>query len=893
MDQNPKASSSVSKLSLWDSSVPAFRYIGLVAIAVIYFGAAKLGLSLAFIHVNVSPVWPPTGVAIAAVLLLGYRIWPAILVGAFLANLSTNVTVATASGIAIGNTLEAIAAGLLLRSWDFRCSLDRASDVFKFVLAAVVCPMASATIGNLSLCLSGAANWSDFGTLWLTWWLGDMVGALVIGPLLLVWSTKQLQKLSGWRYVEGAVLLALVSLASMATFVGPSPIPLKYYPIARLLVPFCLWIAFRFGLRGVTLASITVSVFAIWGTALGVGPFVGRTTNDSLLVLQLFLGSNVVMFLFLAATVEERRANADKLRESERRVAANLAITQILAESPAFGDATKRILQTIGESLDWKVGAMWTPGEKDNELRCLTLWHDQSTSVPRFQEVSRRLTFEPGVGLPGRVRTTLKPTWIPDVTLDNNFPRAPFADSEGLHSAFAFPILFGNKFLGVMEFFSDEIRQPDSALLAMFGSIGNQIGQFIERKRAEDEREQLLVSEHAARAEAELANRTKDEFLAIVSHELRTPLGAIVGWSGMLRSGTLDEKSSSRAIEVIDRNAKAQAQLIEDLLDVSRIVSGNLRIDPRPVRLQQVVEAAIDSIGPAAKLKDIRIQTNLDPRVGPVSGDPDRLQQVVWNLLSNAVKFTPSTGEINVGLASSDSQVEIVVGDSGQGIAEEFLPHVFDRFRQEDGSKTRRHGGLGLGLTIVRNLVELHGGNVKAHSEGDGKGTTITISLPRLIIENDETRQQKIQENLLSLAKHPELVGLRILAVDDDSDSRDMIEMILNSYGADVVSVGTVREALDVMKRKEWKPELLLSDLGMPNEDGYDLIRNVRSTEEHGEDALPAIAITGYAENQESERALDAGFHAHLTKPVDWNELVKTIITYVGKRQTEVGTGSG
>jgi signal transduction histidine kinase/CheY-like chemotaxis protein len=597
------------------------------------------------------------------------------------------------------------------------------------------------------------------------------------------------------------------------------------------------------------------------------------------------------MFLFLAATVEERRASADMLRESERRVAANLAITQILAESPAFGDATKRILQTIGQTLDWKVGAMWTPDSENRELRCLTLWHDQPTNVPRFEQVSRKLTFEPGVGLPGRVWTTLEPTWIPDVTLDNNFPRAPFADSEGLHSAFAFPILFGNKFLGVMEFFSDEIRQPDSALLAMFGSIGNQIGQFIERKLAEDEREQLLVSEHAARAEAELANRTKDEFLAIVSHELRTPLGAIVGWSGMLRSGTLDEVNTRRAIEVIDRNAKAQAQLIEDLLDVSRIVSGNLRIDPRPVRLQQVIEAAIDSIRPAAKSKEIQVQMNLDPRVGPVSGDPDRLQQVVWNLLSNAVKFTPSGGEINVGLASSDSRVEIVVADSGQGITEEFLPHVFDRFRQEDGSKTRRHGGLGLGLTIVRNLVELHGGSVRAHSDGDGKGTTFTISLPSLEIERETTTlRPNSQDNFPALVKHPELVGLRILAVDDDPDSRDMIGMILSSYGADVVSVGTVREALEVLKRKDWTPEVLLSDLGMPEEDGYDLIRNVRSREVNGEDALPAIALTGYAENQESERALDAGFHAHLTKPVDWNELVETIITYVRKRQSEVGT---
>lgn len=894
MNKNLQAYGNVLNTPNRGSRYHRTRILTLLGVATIYFGAAKLGLSLASIHGNVSPVWPPTGVAIAAVLLLSYRIWPAILVGAFLANAFTHVSIATAGGIAVGNTLEAISAGFLLRSFDFHTTLDRARDVFKVVLVALFCPMVSATIGNLSLCVGNAAKWDDFGALWLTWWLGDMVGALVITPLLLTWGTRSGSRLSGRRYVEGAFLLALLSVASIATFVGPSPIPLKYYPASRLIVPFFLWAAFRLGQRGVTLATITMSVFAIWGTAKGLGPFVGRTPNESLMVLQLFLGSNVAMFLFLAATVEERRVATETLRQSERRVGANLAITQILAEAPALSDATKRIVQTIGETLDWKVGAMWTPDPEGNVLRCLNSWHDTSARVEKFESVTHEHAFVRGVGLPGRVWLDRKPTWIPDVTYDDNFPRAPFAVSEGLHSAFAFPILFGGKFLGVMEFFSDEIREPDDTLLAMFGSIGNQIGQFIQRKRAEFEREQLLAREHAARSEAEAANRTKDEFLAIVSHELRTPLSAIVGWANMLRSGTLDESNASHAIEVIDRNAKAQAQLIEDLLDVTRIVSGNLRIEPRPVHLQNVIEAAIDSIRLTADSKKIQLHVTLDPQVGPVLGDPQRLQQVVWNLLSNAVKFTPAQGEINVYLTNNDSRVEIVVSDTGQGIAAEFLPQVFDRFRQADSSKSRRHAGLGLGLAIVRNLVELHGGSIKAHSDGEQKGTTFTIGLPYSGAGSQESaRLLHLKANVASQQNRSELAAFRILSVDDDPEMREMIEIVLQSQGADLVSVGSVREAWQILNGGQWKPEVLLSDLGMPDEDGYDLIRKLRSSETREEDILPAIAITGYAGQQEGERAIEAGFQAHLAKPLNWNELVKTIKTFVRKQARDESSGNG
>jgi signal transduction histidine kinase/ActR/RegA family two-component response regulator len=594
-----------------------------------------------------------------------------------------------------------------------------------------------------------------------------------------------------------------------------------------------------------------------------------------LLVLQVFLGSNVVMFMFLAATVEERRLVAETLHESERRLAANLAVTRILAESPALSDATLRILETIGKSLNWEVGAMWTPDPTGQRLHCLNVWHAPSAGVAAFEAVTKARTFPPGIGLPGRVWADRKPVWLPDVTRDDNFPRAPFAMAEGLHSGFAFPILFGQNFLGVMEFFSPKIRQPDDALLSMFGSVGNQIGQFIVRKRAEDERERLLSSEHAARAEAEAANRTKDEFLAIVSHELRTPLNAIVGWTGLLNGGQLDQTMSTRAIEIIDRNAKAQAQLIEDILDVSRIVSGKFRLDLRPVQLEQVIKAAIDSVRPVADAKKIEIFAALDSNTSPVSGDSDRLQQIVWNLLSNAVKFTPSGGQIDVSLKGGASHNQIVISDTGEGITAEFLPRVFEPFRQADGSKTRRHGGLGLGLSIVRHLTELHGGAVKAQSEGQGKGTTFTVTLPCESVETEPLGQPgtSLRDG------RPQLVGLRVLTVEDESDSREMLELVLRAQGAEVVSVASVREALQVLNNNGWKPDVLVSDLGMPDEDGYDLIRNLRSRTAEDGGELPAIAITGYAGQEENERALSAGYQTQLTKPVNWNDLIKTLLS--------------
>jgi signal transduction histidine kinase/integral membrane sensor domain MASE1/ActR/RegA family two-component response regulator len=864
------------------SSYSFRRFLEVFGVIVVYFAAARLGLSLASINANVSPIWPPTGLAIAAVVLFGYRIWPAILVGAFLANFFTPVSTPVTVAIAVGNTLEAVIAGRFLQWFDFHRALDRAKDVFVFVVASLVCTTISATIGSLSVYFGGFAANVSVDSLWWTWWLGDSIGAMIVAPLLLVWS-KGSGAWSSKRYIEATVIFVLVAISTIATFSASQPgIPVRLYPIIRLTVPFFLWAAFRLGQRGITVASVIVSIFAVWGTNKGLGLFAGRSMNESLILLQMFLGSNAVMFLFLAASVEERRSVTHSMRKGQHLLAANLAVTRILAESPALNVATNRIMETIGSMLDWQVGDIWMPDHNGKTLRCLSVWHAYDAPVASFKQANLEHAFPPGVGLPGRVWSSLKPFWISDVSTDQNFPRAPYARSAGLHSAFAFPILCGERFLGVMEFFSADIRKPDDDLLTMFSSVGNQIGQFIERKRADEEREQLLKREHSARAEAEMANRTKDEFLAMVSHELRTPLNAIVGWSAMMRRGSLDKERERHAVEIIERNAKAQAQLIDDILDVSRIVSGKLRLDLRPTQLHQIVATAIDSIRPLAESKSIRLRMALDHEAGPVSGDPDRLQQIVWNLLSNAVKFTSAEGEIELRLVDVSTNIEIVVKDTGQGIAPDVLPYIFDRFRQADSSKTRRHGGLGLGLAIVHHLVQLHGGTVTARSEGEGKGSEFTIVLPCIASESNQLSQSETQRGQLEPGR--KLSRLSILVVDDDEDSRNMLEMALKSQGADVVTAASVREALAVLDRKDWRPTLLLSDLGMPEQDGYDFIRLVRTRSIEKGGQLPAIALTGYAGKEEGEKTLKEGYHAHLSKPVDWSELIKTIATIVNRQ---------
>jgi PAS domain S-box-containing protein len=417
----------------------------------------------------------------------------------------------------------------------------------------------------------------------------------------------------------------------------------------------------------------------------------------------------------------------------------------------------------------------------------------------------------------------------------------------------------------------------------------SKIARDITERRQQEKtlREQSEANERLYR-EAQESSRIKEEFLATISHELRTPLNAILGWARIVRGGKLNEVEMAKALETIERNARAQAQLIDDLLDVSRIITGKLRMDVRPIDPNGFIEAAIDAVSPAAEAKGIRVQKIMDTGDVSVPGDPTRLQQVIWNLLSNAIKFTPRGGHVQVRMERVDSHLQIIVADNGQGIPEEFLAHVFDRFRQIDQTTTRHQGGLGLGLALVRHLVELHGGSVGVSSPGPGQGSTFAVVLPVVPIYRVDADGARVHATAKSLFSPVEYVtrldGLTILVVDDELDTRELLKASLSECGAEVSVAGSVREALASLGSAI--PDLLISDIGIPDEDGYDLIRLVRALPPESGGKVPAIALTAYARVEDRLKALRAGFQMHVPKPVELAELL-TVVAIVAGRNIE------
>ncbi|HJU06001.1 MAG TPA: response regulator [Nitrospiraceae bacterium] len=446
----------------------------------------------------------------------------------------------------------------------------------------------------------------------------------------------------------------------------------------------------------------------------------------------------------------------------------------------------------------------------------------------------------------------------------------------GARSEMIVPLVARGRTIGVMTFGTAESG-------ATYREADLNLAEELARRAA------LAVDNARLYSEAQDANRIKDEFLATVSHELRTPLTAILGWAQMLHGGKLDDATKQRALNSIERNAKSQAHLIEDLLDISRIITGKLRLDVRSVDLAPIIEAAIDGVRPAADAKGIRLQKVLDVKAGLISGDPDRLQQVLWNLLSNSIKFTPRGGRVQVCLERRDSQAQITVNDTGQGINAEFLPYMFDLFRQADSTITRQHGGLGLGLAIVRHVVEMHGGTVRADSSGEGHGATFTVTFPLIGLRpldesaTDPQPHNTVVGNGLSFDCAPALKGLHVLVVDDEPETRDLLVAVLSKCGAEVKASASAQDALEALR--EWRADVLVSDIGMPGEDGYDLIRKVRAMEPDRGGRIPAVALTAYARVEDRLRALSAGFQMHVSKPVEPIELAAVVASFAWRSE--------
>lgn len=426
------------------------------------------------------------------------------------------------------------------------------------------------------------------------------------------------------------------------------------------------------------------------------------------------------------------------------------------------------------------------------------------------------------------------------------------------------------------------LRDADGEVSLWFGSNTD----ITEQREHADERRRLLESERAARSSAERASFLKDEFLATLSHELRTPLNAILGWTQLLRAGDGDPEETREGLETIERNARAQTRIIEDLLEMSRIISGKTRLDVQATDLAGVIEGAVDALRPAAVGRNVRIVKVLDP-VQPISGDPVRLQQVLWNLLANAIKFTPKGGRVNVVLQRINSHVEIVVSDNGEGIAPEFLPYVFDRFRQQDGSPTRRHSGLGLGLSIVKNLVELHGGSVRVQSKGPGQGATFTVALPLVPVRQDDSaRRHPEAASEMRRLVNVELDGIRVLVVDDERDSLELVRRLLKDCKADVLLASSAEDALRLVR--ENPPDVIVSDIGMPGKDGLEMMRELRARSALQEARIPAIALTAFARSEDRTRAMLAGYQVHLSKPVEPQELLAAVANLAGRTGGEV-----
>lgn len=501
------------------------------------------------------------------------------------------------------------------------------------------------------------------------------------------------------------------------------------------------------------------------------------------------------------------------------------------------------------------------------------------------EQVRKELRVPIGEGFAGRVALQCQP-----IILEQNAYRqvySPILQKQKIQSLMGAPLLVEDRVLGVVQVGTLDVRKFTLDDLRLLQLVADRIALAIDRANSYE-------AEQKARQEAETANRIKDEFLAVVSHELRTPLNSILGWAQMLRTRNMNQATVHKALETIERNAKQQVTLIEDILDVSRIIRGKIRLSIQPVNLASMIEEAIETIKPVLEAKSIQLEINIDPNLGTVAGDRSRLLQVVSNLLSNAAKFTPEGGTVKVNLLLEQNRrgwkinqsnmfyAQITVSDTGKGIGADFLPHVFDGFRQEDSSITRSHGGLGLGLTIVRRLVELHSGTVKAFSEGEGKGATFTVYLPlingkakNLPPPSPILNKQTLFNNVCSID------GLRILVVDDDRDTCDLIATVLTQYGADVITVNSAFEAIEAIE--QLKPDVLLSDIGMPEEDGYALIRKVRELEAEKGGQIRAIALTAFARDEDRRKAIQAGFHMHVPKPVEPTKLANTVANLVGQ----------
>jgi len=803
----------------------------LVAITALYFFAGKVGLSLAFVHASATAVWPPAGIALAAVLWSGFRIWPAVLVGAFLVNVTTAGSAATSLGIATGNTLEALAGAYLVQRFASGLrAFERAGSIFRFaLLAGMVATAVSPTIGVTSLAASGYAQWADFAAIWWTWWLGDAGGVLVLAPALITWAQAPRLAWNSRRAGEAALLLSTVVLVGNAVF-GAALLPARAYPLEFLCLPPLLWAAFRFRQRTVATCIVLLAAIAVWGTLRGSGPFVRVSPNESLLLLQAFLATISVTMLPVSALVSHDRRVArarERLRASAERERARLSA--VLRHMPAgvmIAEAPSGRIILGNEQVERIWGHPFQPGQSLDAYReRLGVRPDGRPYEPGDWPLSRSLAAGETV-MEEEVRFRRGDGEWATMSVSS----APIHDQRG----------------------------RTASAVVIFSDV-------TDRKRAEAAREEFLLREQGLRREAEAASRAKDEFLAMLSHELRNPLAAVANAARVLRGPVVSDEHVAQTRAIISRQIDHLARLIDDLLDVARVTTGGIELQRQPTDLAEAVRVSLNALRLAGAAE--HHQVTVDAAPAWVSGDATRLEQVITNLVANALKYTPHGGHVRVrtGIEGPDTVLE--VEDNGPGIAPDALPRVFDLFYQAERGLDRAQGGLGIGLTLVQRLVRLHDGAVAITRPASGQGTLFTVRLPALAAAPAERPPPGPSPGALA--------PRRVLVIEDHEDTRESFRLYLESSGHSVACAADGPSGIEAARRFE--PDIAFVDIGLPGIDGYEVARALRASS-RGEDIV-LVALTGYGRAEDRARSAQAGFDAHLIKPVAFDRLAEPLST--------------
>lgn len=782
------------------------RYtVTILALALVYFCGAKLGLAMAFEAEQVTVVWPPTGIALAAVVLFGYRVWPGVLLGAFLANITAHETIATASGIAIGNTLEALAAAIMLQRFaGFECSISRVRDVASLVIfSAILSTMISATVGVTSLCLGGVQPWDSYRSLWQLWWLGDATGALTFAPVLLAWGARS--RFSAASYgIEFLALLGLLAIACAVIFFRVPAAGISGYFFVYLIFPFVIWASLRFGQRGATLVTLIALCIAIRSTIHGSGPFAAVSADEGLTLLQVFAAVMAMTGLLLAAAITERkRAEEDK---------SFLASIVQFSEDAIIGKDLNGIINF------WNGGAERLYGYSSAEA----IGRSSTFIVPddRQQEETQIL---------GRLRRGERIEHYETVRMakdghkiDISLTISPIRDNKG-------------HIIGAAKVARD----------------------ITEWKRAEKALKE--------------ADRHKDEFLAMLAHELRNPLAPLSNALYIVESGA-DAEQAAKAYAIMRRQVQQMTRLVDDLLDASRISHGKVELRKERITLAEVINSAVETVKPAIERNQHTLSVQLPEQSLWLNVDLTRLSQVFANLLNNAAKYTPPGGYVLLRAEKQENSVIVRVSDTGVGIPSAMLSRIFDLFAQVDNSIERTRGGLGIGLTLVKNLVEMHEGTVEANSKGTGQGSEFIVRLPLASSSSQNDRTDEQESRYLSKTM-PE--RLRVLVVDDHKILAETLGCMVELLEHEVKLAHDGDSAIALAK--SFLPHVILLDIGLSGMSGYEVCRQLRAQAALKDCII--VAQTGWGQEEHRQHSQAAGFDRHLVKPIKLETLERLFLS--------------